>query len=79
MLFGFAGRAYRKEIPKGSRKTEGRVSELALLRSVTSSVSCPTCDASIDLSDIREDKLYHCDYCGASGIVELLKTEKRVR
>jgi hypothetical protein len=73
MIFGFAGRGFRKDIPKGSRKTAGRLSELAMLRAATSKVSCPKCNANIDLKAVREDRVYSCEYCGASGTIKILK------
>ncbi len=76
MIFGFAGRGFRKDIPKDSRKTEGRMSELALLRAVTSKVSCPRCDGNIDIREVSEDGVFACEYCGASGTIELLKTDE---
>ena len=59
------------EIPKGSRRDIG-VSEFSLLQRVSAPVECPNCDANLDLSEIKENMVYHCKYCGASGIIEIV-------
>ena len=59
------------EVPKGSRRDIG-VSEFSLLQRVSAPVECPNCDANLDLSEIKENMVYHCKYCGASGIIEIV-------
>ena len=66
-------RIYKNEVPKASRMDEG-IEELVLVRSAKH-VECPNCDGNIDLSKVKADMIYHCEYCGASGKVEILKTE----
>lgn len=62
------------DIPKGSRRNIG-TTEMSLLRSISTPVECPNCDALIDLANIREDMVYHCQYCGANGIIEIKMAE----
>jgi hypothetical protein len=56
--------------PKDSRRNIG-ISEVSLLRSISNPVECPNCDGLIDLANIGEDMVYHCQYCGASGVLEI--------
>jgi hypothetical protein len=65
---------FKQEVPEGSR-FNGASSNLALLRAIPHPIECPNCDGNIDLSTVKEDMIYHCEYCGASGKVEILKTE----
>lgn len=60
----------KQKIPKGSRYDE-LSSELAILRTM-SSVGCPKCGGNLDLSDIADDKIYECNYCGFTGVIELM-------
>jgi len=60
--------------PKDSRRNIG-ISEVSILRSISTPVECPNCDALIDLANIREDMVYHCQYCGANGIIEIKMAE----
>ena len=56
--------------PKDSRRNIG-ISEGSILRSISTPVECPKCGAKIDLTNIGDDMIYHCQYCGANGIVEI--------
>jgi hypothetical protein len=71
----FRDRKFALEIPKGSRSHIG-VSEVSLLRKLSAPIECPNCDANIDLSKISEDMIYTCQYCGATGVVEIDILEK---
>jgi len=66
----YRDRRYAAEVPQGSRRHIG-VSEVSLLRRISAPVDCPNCDAKINLTNVGEDMIYHCQYCGASGIVEI--------
>jgi hypothetical protein len=70
MCCGMMGLANRTDIPKTSRYDETST-YAALLKTVASQVKCPRCDANLDLAKVGEGRVYHCDYCGASGTVEL--------
>lgn len=71
---GMLGRNLRKKVPRGSRRDDVS-SDLAMLKAISSGVSCPRCNANIDIRKIGEDKVYNCEYCGASGTIELVKTQ----
>ena len=63
-------------IPKGFRKNEN-LDDISILNTVLKHVECPNCDGSIDLATVGPDHIYHCGYCGASGIVEVAFTGKK--
>ncbi len=65
-----SGRNHAKGTPKGSRRNTG-LSAASLLRRVSAPIECPNCDAKIDLKNVGEDMIYHCQYCGASGVVDI--------
>jgi len=67
------GQYHRTTIPKGSRRDDVSI-DLARLKAVSSVVLCPKCDANIDIAKVGDDMVYTCDYCGASGTIEVLKT-----
>jgi DNA-directed RNA polymerase subunit RPC12/RpoP len=46
-------------------------SEVSVLRSISPPVECPNCDGLIDLANVGEEVVYNCQYCGASGVLEL--------
>ena len=73
---GMMGVAKRTDNPKNSRYDEAST-YAALLKTVTSQVKCPRCDASLDLAKVGPDRVYHCAYCGASGTVEVLAEHDR--
>ncbi|MFW9806649.1 MAG: hypothetical protein ACFFFK_07970 [Candidatus Thorarchaeota archaeon] len=60
-------------IPRGSRRTEN-VDDIKVLKTILKHVECPNCDGNIDLTTVGQDHIYHCGYCGASGIVEIAFT-----
>jgi len=70
---GAVGRDLRKKVPRDSRRDDV-TSDLALLKAISSGVSCPKCSANIDVRKIGTDRVYNCEYCGASGTVEVVKT-----
>ena len=59
-----------KDVPKGSR-SDIFPTEVSLLRRISAPVECPNCDAKIDLTNVGEDMIYACPYCGANGVVEI--------
>jgi ribosomal protein S27AE len=77
----FAGYGYiqgKKAISKVAK--DSKISEvhddISLLKTMLTHVECPNCDGNIDLAEVGEDRIYHCGYCGASGIVEITYTGK---
>jgi hypothetical protein len=60
----------REKIPEWSRYNQGMAS---LLQPDNASLfaECPSCRGSINLSDVQDDMVYHCESCGASGVVEI--------
>lgn len=69
-IIEFSNHRFAREIPKGSRRNVG-TSQVSLLRSISSAIECPNCDAPIDVKTIGDDMTYHCHYCGASGVIEI--------
>jgi hypothetical protein len=67
------GLSHAKTTPRDSKYSESS-SDLTFLRTLSQHVECPNCDGNIDLSEVQEDMIYHCEYCGASGKVEILQT-----
>jgi len=67
------GLDHRKKVPRNSRRDDV-ASDMALLKAISSRVSCPKCGANINLRKVGEDRVYNCEYCGASGTIELVKT-----
>jgi hypothetical protein len=47
-----------------------------ILRSIPHSVLCPKCAGNLDLSGIDADMTYECKYCGAEGVIEILREKK---
>jgi DNA-directed RNA polymerase subunit RPC12/RpoP len=71
------GMAHRRAVPKDSRANDVPL-DTALLSTVTTSVTCPRCDAELDLRSIGEDRVYVCSYCGATGTITIVnKSEER--
>ena len=68
----YEDRHYAKDVPYNSRKDEESL-DVSLLKAVASNIECPNCDGNIDLSKVTEDMVYHCEYCGADGIIEIVK------
>ena len=67
------GQRKRIKVPKDSKRDED-ISDAALLKALPSSVTCPKCDGTIDLTKVGKDLVYTCDYCGTSGTIEILDT-----
>ena len=63
------------QVPEGSRKSK-ELDEISLLKAILTHLECPNCDGNIDVDTIEADQIYHCGYCGASGIVEVTFTGK---
>lgn len=63
-------RKYESAVPKNSRRGV-RPTGVSLLRKISEPVECPKCGAKIDLANIGDDLIYHCQYCGANGVVEI--------
>lgn len=74
LWFSYLGFQYQSKVPRGSKGNEGP-SVVDLLKALPSRVSCPNCDASIDLENVSDDMVYTCEYCGASGNIEILKQD----
>jgi len=70
----YKDRMHQTDRPKGSRCNIG-VSEVSLLRNISTPIECPNCDAAIDLKNVGEDLIYHCHYCGANGVIEIKMVE----
>jgi len=65
------GRRSREQaIPQGSRANE-QPSLLSLLKSRFPFVKCPSCDEQLNLSIVGEDRIYQCQYCDATGVLEI--------
>ena len=85
LLVGFAvivnyqiyakGVVYAQKVKKNSRTRDGET-ELDLIRQISKPIACPNCDGNIDLSKIKEDRIYHCEYCGATGLVEVIQAKR---
>ena len=72
---GLVGHSHRRKIPKGSRRNQVS-SDMALLKAMSSAVLCPRCDANLDVTKVGQDRVFTCDYCGASGTIEILQANK---
>jgi len=55
---------------KGSR-ANGQPSDMSLLKSRLPFVKCPKCHENLNLSTIADDKVFHCQYCDATGVIEI--------
>lgn len=66
----FADHKIALKIPRGSRRHIG-VSQFSLLKRISTPMECPNCDGNIDLDAVHKDMVYTCQYCGASGIIEI--------
>ena len=65
------GRRLRElAIPQRSRANE-QPSVLSLLKSRFPFVKCPSCAEKLNLSLIGEDRIYQCQYCDATGVLEI--------
>ncbi|MGY5853194.1 MAG: hypothetical protein RTU92_06475 [Candidatus Thorarchaeota archaeon] len=60
-----------KRVPKGSRRTEVS-DEDYLLQSIPHTVECPNYDGNIDLTNLGPNRIFKCEYCGTTGIVEIV-------
>ena len=67
------GKQAALKVPKNSRRKYG-LDEFSVLKTIVKHVECPNCDGIIDLTKIEADRIYHCGYCGATGIVEIAHT-----
>lgn len=74
LLCGAIGLEHRKKVPRNSRRDDIS-SDLALLRAISSEVSCPKCNGNIDVGRISKDRVYRCQYCGATGTIEVIKAK----
>ena len=73
LCFGVDGYYHCKNRLKDSRRDDVSL-DTVLLRAMPSAVLCPRCDANIDVPKVGDNMVYTCDYCGASGTIEVLKT-----
>jgi hypothetical protein len=72
LFLGWKGLRARVRIPRGSRSDAG-VLDLSLLDGISSAVACSRCDANLDLKKIGSDRVYKCEYCGATGIIDIVE------
>ena len=75
LCFGGAGHYQRRHISKDSRRDDVPI-DVAMLKAMSSTVLCPRCDANLDVSKVGKDMTYTCEYCGASGTVEIMTTSQ---
>ncbi|MHA2192038.1 MAG: hypothetical protein ACXAEE_11130 [Candidatus Thorarchaeota archaeon] len=61
----------RDRIPEWSRYNQG-VSSIFQLDSMPRTAECPRCAGSINLSNVKDNMVYHCESCGTTGVVEIL-------
>jgi hypothetical protein len=73
LYWGLIGLKRKKIIAKDSRRNDTPL-DTALLKSISSAVFCPRCNAKIDVRKASEDRIFNCEYCGASGTIEVVKT-----
>ena len=77
LIMAIQGIEHRKSVPRNSRRNDAPL-DTALLRTVSTSVACPRCDANMDVRGIGKDGVYVCGYCGATGTVAVIdKSEQR--
>ncbi|MGY5853193.1 MAG: hypothetical protein RTU92_06470 [Candidatus Thorarchaeota archaeon] len=58
---------YAEQVPKDSRRDVGT------LRATPRSIECPSCMGIIDITQLGPDRVYKCEYCGDTGVVEITK------
>lgn len=64
------GQRIVKMIPEGSRY-DGVSVENYLLKKIKH-IECPNCDANLDIREIGPDMVYTCEYCNATGRIEVI-------
>ncbi|MGY5876593.1 MAG: hypothetical protein RTU30_12665 [Candidatus Thorarchaeota archaeon] len=75
-LFAMVGLFYQKyravkfaeRVPKDSRRDEG-----TRMRGMPHSIECPSCMANIDITKLGPDRIYKCEYCGDTGVVDIFR------
>jgi hypothetical protein len=72
------GMRWRTKVPAHSREDD-ELQEIGILRGIAAVVKCPSCDAALDLNKVYSDMTFTCDYCGATGTIELVKTRHHGR
>ncbi len=75
LCFYLEGKKSAALVPQSSRRTEIQ-DDISLLKAIMTHIECPNCDGNIDIDEIGKDQIYHCGYCGASGVVEITFTDK---
>ncbi|MGY5876592.1 MAG: hypothetical protein RTU30_12660 [Candidatus Thorarchaeota archaeon] len=66
------GLKHAESVSRGSKRNDS-LFEDALMRSVSPAVECPNCDGNLDLTVLGPERIYTCEYCSASGVVEIIK------
>ena len=66
------GKRHEERVPKGSR-SQYLLTEHTYIKSLRKPAKCPNCDGNIDLSKTGPDLVYHCEYCGASGKIHVIR------
>lgn len=65
------GKEHALKVPKSSRRKVG-LDNFSVVKTMLKHVECPNCDGNIDLSRIGADRIYHCGYCGATGVIKIV-------
>lgn len=76
LVIGLIGYRAQKSVPKDSRRDAVPLS-IALLKTLSYTVTCPRCDANIDLRKTSNGRIFKCDYCGATGTIKIARTDMR--
>jgi predicted nucleic acid-binding Zn ribbon protein len=71
----YFGGTYARKVPRNAL-SQYETMEQAMLSCLSAPIECPNCDANLDLSTIGPDMVYHCEHCGATGLVEVTKTDE---
>ncbi|MGY5854648.1 MAG: hypothetical protein RTU92_13850 [Candidatus Thorarchaeota archaeon] len=58
---------YAERVPKDSRRDEGT------LRGIPHLIECPSCMAIIDITQVSPDRIYKCQYCGDTGVIDIIE------
>jgi DNA-directed RNA polymerase subunit RPC12/RpoP len=67
---------HRYLVPRDYRRNEV-LFDTALLATVSTSVTCPRCDANLELQSIGRNRTYVCGHCGATGAIAVIDKGER--
>ncbi len=70
--FIFIGYSHAKKVPQYSRRAI-LSAEHVFARRISNPIDCPNCMGKLDLSKIQREMVYCCEYCGATGAVEVVR------